>query len=484
MMKIKKRMLALVAALVLMISGALIYVAVEGNTYTECLFWHLNEYITEKDVSVTVADESIVKPERVYFDNEHHICIDLTSVDPGDTTMDVYEEGAKLTTIPLHVTDTGIIIQQKNLTFDGSFLLQIVIIACTGLIFAVMTFSFFECFAKARFSYSMVAYGGLALFCAYLMTITIYNMQWMNTFRRFLEDFLTSGYYFTVYTSVFMIAFCLCFAVSNIWLLRHEGFRWQNMLGIVLAVMWTGWCMTLILTWGRWYFDTPWHYHLSNSLGFVSALMECLLLSTIVCAFLATRHKPSLDRDYLVILGCCIRADGSLTPILKGRADAAINFERRQFSSTGKHAKFVPSGGQGADEVISESEAIARYLKEQGYPEEQIVKEDKSVNTDQNIRFSRDKIKEDAGTLDNIKAGIATTNYHIFRSYTLSQKHGLDAQGISAKTKWYFFPNAFLREFVGLLAEKIITIIVLIAFIIITYLIGESLLKLAVVALV
>lgn len=482
MKKIKKRFPILIAVLVLMIAGALTYVAMEGNTYTECLFWHQNDYLTEDQIKVTVADESVVKAERVYFDKDHHICIDLTSVNPGDTKLTVYESGSKLTDIPLYVTQNGTIIQRTYLSFDGFFMMQIVIIACTGLIFAVMIFSFFECFKKAMFSYSMVAYGGLALFCAYLMAITIYKMQWMNNFRSFLQDFLTSGYYFTMYTSVFMFFFCLCFAFSNIWLLRHEGFRWQNMLGIMLAVLWTGWCLWIFLSWGPWYFDTPWHYDLSNSLGFVSALMECLLLSTIVCAFLATRHKPSFDRDYLVILGCCIRSDGSLTPILKGRADAAISFERKQFAATGRHAKFVPSGGQGADEVISESEAMARYLKEQGYPEEQIIKEDKSVNTDQNIRFSRDKIKEDAGTLDNIKAGIATTNYHIFRSYTLSQKHGLDAQGISAKTKWYFFPNAFLREFTGLLMEKKIALAVVIVLLIVTYLIGHRLMNLAITA--
>ena len=27
-------------------------------------------------------------------------------------------------------------------------------------------------------------------------------------------------------------------------------------------------------------------------------------------------------------------------------------------------------------------------------------------------------------------------------------------RGISAKTKWYFFPNAFLRELAGLIVDK------------------------------
>ena len=115
--------------------------------------------------------------------------------------------------------------------------------------------------------------------------------------------------------------------------------------------------------------------------------------------------------------------------------DAAIRFERAQFAANGKHAKFVPSGGQGSDEVISESEAMKRYLLEQGYPEEQIIKEDKSVNTDQNICFSREKIMADAADPETVRAGVATTNYHIFRAYILAAKYRLDAQGISLHSR-------------------------------------------------
>ncbi|MEE1263185.1 MAG: hypothetical protein UHU22_09440, partial [Ruminococcus sp.] len=31
---------------------------------------------------------------------------------------------------------------------------------------------------------------------------------------------------------------------------------------------------------------------------------------------------------------------------------------------------------------------------------------------------------------------------------------GMTVKGLSAKTKLYFFPNAFIREFIGLLWEK------------------------------
>ena len=178
-----------------------------------------------------------------------------------------------------------------------------------------------------------------------------------------------------------------------------------------------------------------------------------MLFATVLSAYLASRSKPPYDRDYVMILGCAIRKDGSPTPILRGRIDAALRFAKEQLESTGKRLKFVPSGGQGSDEVVSEAESMRRYLIEQNIDDTRILPENKSVNTLQNIRFSKEIMENDAA--GEYKAAFATTNYHVFRGYILCKKQGLkNARGISAKTKWYFFPNAFLREFVGLIVDE------------------------------
>ena len=328
--------------------------------------------------------------------------------------------------------------------------------------------TFIESFFKARFSYSTVACGGVALFLLFVLAISLYDLHWINTFRNFLWNLSDSGFYFALCTTPFMLILAGAIAFSNIRLMRHEGRRPQNMLGIGLALAWVLGIAAIFWLLSAFDISGMLMTRIAYGIGYVLTFMECLLLSTIVSAFLSTKYKPPFDKDYLIILGCGIRSDGTLTPILRGRVDAAVRFERDQYAATKKHAKFVPSGGQGPDEVISESEAMKRYLMEQGYPADQIIMEDKSVNTDQNIRFSRERIKEDAGSLDGKRAGFATTNYHIFRGYILSKKHGLDAQGISAKTKWYFYPNAFLREFVGLLFEKkwfiVLTVLLILAF--------------------
>ncbi|MBR6119123.1 MAG: YdcF family protein, partial [Oscillospiraceae bacterium] len=46
------------------------------------------------------------------------------------------------------------------------------------------------------------------------------------------------------------------------------------------------------------------------------------------------------------------------------------------------------SGGQGADECVSEAECMRRWLAEQGVPAEQMLLEDRSTDTAENMAFS------------------------------------------------------------------------------------------------
>ena len=110
----------------------------------------------------------------------------------------------------------------------------------------------------------------------------------------------------------------------------------------------------------------------------------------------------------------------------------------------------MPSGGKGADEPVSEAEAMRRYLLEQGIPEERILVEDRSRDTFENMKFS----KEIIWAVDpRGKVAFSTTNYLVFRGGLYARRVKMRAVGMGAKTKWYFWPNAAVREFVGLLTE-------------------------------
>ena len=66
------------------------------------------------------------------------------------------------------------------------------------------------------------------------------------------------------------------------------------------------------------------------------------------------------------------------------------------------------------------------------------------------------------------KAVFATTNYHVFRSGVWASLAGLNAEGVGSRTKWWYWPNAFIREVVGLLKKRwkqeILFLILLIVF--------------------
>ena len=66
------------------------------------------------------------------------------------------------------------------------------------------------------------------------------------------------------------------------------------------------------------------------------------------------------------------------------------------------------------------------------------------------IRFSASLIRERD---EDPRAAFFTTNYHVFRAGIKAREANLPAEGMGAATKWYFWPNAAVREFIGLLTE-------------------------------
>ena len=382
----RKRLIALAAALLLMTVGVVVYFIVHGSTYTEDLEWMDDPKMTEDDLSVEVDNENIVRADRVYLNEDRKFCVDFHSVGGGTTAVTYFVKDRFTYKTELFVNEFGTIIAKDSLNFDGYVQVEILMIVGLALILLVMLSCFIESWIKARFSYSMVGYGGVALFSASVITVVIYGMQWMNTFARFLNNIMETGFLFAFVSAPVMLIISLAISLSNIRLISREGFSIRNMLGVLLGVGWIVGLFLVILSSNMMLdFSESVMARISYSIAYVISFMACMLLSTIACAFLAAKHRPPYDRDYILILGCSICPDGSLTPILKNRADAAIRFEKEQFSASGRHAKFVPSGGKGDDEIISEGEAMARYLREQGYPDSQIIIEDKSVNTSQNI---------------------------------------------------------------------------------------------------
>ena len=312
------------------------------------------------------------------------------------------------------------------------------------------------------YSYNTIYYAGFSLFLLSVLithiSLTVHlacepDRYLGQNFTQIMAMLSDSAKAYMLFSFPFILALSVALCVSNISLIRHEGMRPVNILGFILSFLLTGGELFLLVadssvSGSEQYVKM--HGLFTNIFAAVYLYFECMAIGIMIANAIVSEYEPKPDKDFIIVLGCAIRRDGTPSPLLRDRLERALAFRKEQLEKTGKDLIFVASGGQGADEVISESEAMKRYLMAKGIPENRILKEDRSTNTLENMKFSKAKIGERAS---DAKIAFSTTNYHVFRSGLCARRVKMQAVGMGARAKWYFWPNALVREFVGLLTE-------------------------------
>ena len=109
-----------------------------------------------------------------------------------------------------------------------------------------------------------------------------------------------------------------------------------------------------------------------------------------------------------------------------------------------------------AQNILCHVRSMRDYLVAHGISGQQILMEDKALNTVQNIRYSVDLLNEQSIDLRKRKVGIVTNNFHVFRGVSIAKKQGFEQVcGISAGSHPYYLPNNMLREFCGVCKDKL-----------------------------
>lgn len=229
--------------------------------------------------------------------------------------------------------------------------------------------------------------------------------------------------------------------------IKREGFSLSHVLSILLGIGTIVSSFILPI-----FMDKIESKILIGIMGFFITIFSYFVLGFII--FLTSSLIYNLwyekrNKDYLIVLGAGLSGD-KVTPLLAGRIDKAIEFYNSQKEKGIKPPKIIMSGGQGPDEVISEALAMKNYAVEMNIPEEDILMEDKSTNTKENLLFSTELIKKDSDK-DNPEVLFITTNYHVLRAGILAKSLGLNYNGIGSKTKFYFFVSAIIREYIGII---------------------------------
>lgn len=169
---------------------------------------------------------------------------------------------------------------------------------------------------------------------------------------------------------------------------------------------------------------------------------------------LAGREKAPGDADYVIVLGAQVKGK-MVSRALKSRLDTAYEYLKDNPETT-----VIVSGGQGRGEDITEASAMKTYLVNRGIEKERILTEEKSVNTHQNLVFSRELIG-DRENFQGKKAAdssiiIATNRFHVFRALRLAENQGLkNVYGLGAPNGDALTLHYYVREFFGVVKDTL-----------------------------
>lgn len=148
-------------------------------------------------------------------------------------------------------------------------------------------------------------------------------------------------------------------------------------------------------------------------------------------------HQAPAGLDYVVVLGA--KVDGTKpSGALRNRIQVAAEYLAQNSDTIA-----VASGGQGADEGISEAQCIWNGLTERGISPERILLEDQSTSTVENLRNSFAEIGNEGASV-----GVVSNDFHIYRALRTARKLGnYDVYGVPVATSWISLPHYLLREF-------------------------------------
>lgn len=448
----------LTAVGIILAAFCFIFIVLKGDT---CTYSFAAGDYSADDISVTAENGNVEIVNKEVRNGR--LFVTVRSLERGKDYISITEPDEISFLIVLYIHRCGVITENHFLgRCNGDYIIPI----CTSVFLALIVLYLIMKYRSGRelglYRYENV--GNLALVIFFSPMLILQLLKYMRAgYSGFIEsvrDALNSAGSFTYVLLPAAVVVSVLVALSNINLIRKEGLNFRNMLGLFAGVLLCAGSffpdiLDFILRYKteiNIYNETAPAVHIERAVeAFVTAVIayiECILLDTVIEGIKAAKHIPSFDRDYIIILGCKIKKDGTLTNLLKGRADKALEFARMQKEKTGKSMVFVASGGQGSDEVMPEALAIKNYLVKSGVDESRILVEDKSTDTVENFRNSALLIRENSGGED-VKIAFATTNYHVFRSGLTAAKLGINAEGLGSPTKAYFWINAFIREFIA-----------------------------------
>ncbi len=239
--------------------------------------------------------------------------------------------------------------------------------------------------------------------------------------------------------------------LNGMTMVRREGFRPANLLSLLAGLAVFGLIVLMIATLLARSPDLTVSVAITVML---SGYISFLLVSYVIYAFVYGRITGLRRADFVVILGSGLAGGDRVPPLLAGLLERGLRVHQALSRRRQPGPVVIVSGGKGTDERVSEAEAMARYLIDRGLPGDQVVREDQSRTTEENLAFSQAIM---ARSRPGYRCIIVTSNYHVFRAAIIARRLNVNGQVTGARTAGYYWPSAMLREFAAVfLSYKLI----------------------------
>lgn len=163
-------------------------------------------------------------------------------------------------------------------------------------------------------------------------------------------------------------------------------------------------------------------------------IVLCLLLMGIINAVVIGKSKKYIvsaqdaknfgEFDCILVLGCRVYSDNSLSPMLKDRVETGV-----KLYNTGISQKLLMSGDHGTDEY-DEVNNMKQYCVDNGIAPDVIFLDHAGFSTYESMYRARDIFKAQ-------KIIIVTQGYHLYRAVYIARSLGLDAYGVASDLQDY-----------------------------------------------
>lgn len=283
-----------------------------------------------------------------------------------------------------------------------------------------------------------------AFFCSFLIFCTITSYDSGN-------NTLHSIILLPILALIIMIPFGIVALMFGLFLnarilMKREGRRFTNCLTLIAALGILFFMLLPIINPASLFSS---HFQpIFAGISLITVYFFIHLSNFLTAYFLYQFNRPRRNQDFIIVLGSGLIND-KVPPLLASRINKAIDFYWKQ-ASVNTPPTIIFSGGQGPDEGLPEAEAMQKYAVEKGISLEHTVQENRSVNTYQNMLFSKE-IMDSLKPEGKYRSIFTTNNFHLFRAGIYARQAGLNSQGIGSKTAFYYWPNAMIREYVAII---------------------------------